>query len=649
VTTGSLLALAAAAVAVSMVLTRRPLAGGWLALVLVGTGASAVAALRVLAGGAAWEWEPRVRVAGELLHFRLDALSALFVVVVCVTGAAGAVYARTYWHDDHHSSAPRGRLWWSALLLCMGLVLVVSNSVHFLIAWEAFAVSGYFLIVLDRTRKDVRAAGWLYLAASHAGTLCLFAFFALLAAHTGGWDLGPVRERPELAGLFWLALAGFGVKAGFFPLHVWLPPAHASAPSHVSAIMSGAAIKMGLYGIIRFGGWLPLPAGAGTVVIGLGAASAFAGIMFAFAQVDVKRLLAYSTVENSGIILVGVGGALLARARGDAAWGALALAGALLHTWNHAAFKSLLFLGAGSVVHGTGTRVMSRLGGLWRTMPVTSVAFGVGALAACGLPPLNGFVGEWVIYSGLFTGAADRGVTAWASGLAAIVVAAAGAVTLATFTKAAGVMFLGVPRTPSAMKAVEGGWWMRGPIVVLASACAGLVVLPAVAWPWFVRAAGSRGPSGMPLAMPDGLAMVVAGSVMLGALGAAAVALLWRQVRVNGQRRGPTWDCGYAAPTARMQYSSASFAWIAAGWFRWALSPAISERRPRGLLPAGATRVERFPEAVLDRLVVPAADRVQRWSEWARRLQHGGMQSYILYLLFAVTAMGVLVLAGGRR
>lgn len=648
-TTGGLLALAVSAVATSTVFTGRRFAGTWLALVLAGTGAALAAALRVLAGGPGWEWKPGARVAGELVHCRLDALSALFVVVVCVTGAAGAIYAREYWRDDHHPSAPRGRLWWSTLLLGMGLVLVVSNGVHFLIAWEVFAVSGYFLIVLERSRKDVRAAGWLYLAASHVGTLCLFAFFALLAAHTGGWDLGPVRERPELAGLFWLALAGFGVKAGFFPLHVWLPPAHASAPSHVSAIMSAAAIKMGLYGIVRFGGWLPVATGAGTVVIALGAASAFAGIVFAFGQVDVKRLLAYSTVENSGIILVGIGGALLARARGDAAWGWLALAGALLHTWNHAAFKCLLFLGAGSVVHGTGTRDMSRLGGLWRTMPLTTVAFSVGAVAACGLPPLNGFIGEWVIYSGLFSGAAERGATAWASGLAAVALAAAGAVTLATFVKAAGVIFLGAPRTQPAAKAVEGGAWMGGPMAILASVCVGLVVLPAVAWPSFARAADGWRPVGAPFEAPDGLAMVVASSVMIGALAAAAVALLWRRITVNGERRALTWDCGYATPTARMQYSSVSFAGIVSGWFRWALSPAIDERRPRGLLPTGAIRVVRLPETVLDRLVMPTARRVQRWSEAARRLQHGGMQSYIIYVLAALTAMGVLVLSGGQR
>ncbi len=294
-------------------------------------------------------------------------------------------------------------------MLSMGLVLTISNGLHFLIAWEAFAICAYFLITLDRERREVRAAGWLYLVASHAGTLALFAFFTMLAARTGSWDLGPLRDHAALAPLFWLALFGFGMKAGFFPLHFWLPSAHANAPSHVSAIMSGVAIKMGIYGIVRFSGWLPVPAAAGWLVIALGATSALLGIAFAFAQDDVKRLLAYCSVENVGVIMIGVGGALLAATHGDAPWGRLALAGALLHVWNHGAFKALLFFGAGSVLHGTGTREMSRLGGLWRTMPWTAGMFAVGALAVSGLPPLNGFVSEWLVYLGLLDAVADQG------------------------------------------------------------------------------------------------------------------------------------------------------------------------------------------------------------------------------------------------
>jgi hydrogenase-4 component B len=298
--------------------------GWWLGLTLAGSAAALVAGLEVLVGAPDFDWRTQALLGGEPLHLRLDGLSAWFLVLVAVVGGLGAAYAREYWADDHHAaSAPRGRAWWSVLVLSMAFVLTMSNGLHFLIAWEVFAVAGYFLITLESQRPEVRKAGWLYLAASHVGTLGLFGFFALLAARTGTWDLGPLREQAGLAPLCWLVLAGFGVKAGFLPLHIWLPSAHANAPSHVSAVLSGVALKMGVYGIVRFSGWLPVPEAAGWVVIGLGALSAVLGSAFAFAQTDYKRLLAYCSVENIGVILVGLGAALLARAHGDARWGVM--------------------------------------------------------------------------------------------------------------------------------------------------------------------------------------------------------------------------------------------------------------------------------------------------------------------------------------
>src|SRR5947209_691480 len=283
-TPGALLVPAAGSLAAGII-SGRWSSRAWLALTLGGAAGGLAAALSVLLGPTDWEWRSAFALGGELVHLRLDGLSALFLALLCVVGGAGAVYAHKYWSEEQYpTSAPRGRSWWSALLLSMGLVLLCSNGLHFLIAWELFTVSCFFLITLDRQRKEVRAAGWLYLMASHVGTVCLFAFFCILAARTGSWELGPMREQSSLAPLFWIALAGFAVKAGIFPLHVWLPSAHANAPSHVSAIMSAVAIKMGIYGIMRFSGWLPAPAAAGWVVIALGATSALLGIAFAFAQ-----------------------------------------------------------------------------------------------------------------------------------------------------------------------------------------------------------------------------------------------------------------------------------------------------------------------------------------------------------------------------
>lgn len=621
----------------------------WLGLMLAGSAAALAAGLAVLLVGPDFEWRGDFPLGGELPHLRLDALSALFLVLVAVVGAASAAYSREYWSDHHYAaSAPRGRAWLSVLVLSMVLVLTISNGLHFLIAWEVFAISGFFLITLKNQRPEVRAAGWLYLAASHAGTIGLFGFFTLLAARTGTWDLGPLREQAALAPLFWLALVGFGVKAGLFPLHLWLPSAHANAPSHVSAIFSGVAIKMGVYGIMRFSGWLPVPPAAGWVVIGLGAISALLGIAFALVQTDLKRLLAYCSVENIGVILLGLGAALLARSHGDAGWGRLALVGALLHVWNHGAFKSLLFFGAGAVVHATGTREMSRLGGLWKTMPWTAGLFALGAAAVAGLPPLNGFVSEWLIYLGLLSATTSKSPAAWAAMPAAVMLAMAGALALATFVKAGAVVFLGAPRTKIAAKAHECGYWMRVPMLVLAGVCLAIGLLPGLAWRALSRAVAVWDPQWASVATPAPLAKL--GTVHLGLayLLIMTAFLMWWKVRASGLRRELTWDCGYAAPTAKMQYSGGSFGGLAAGWFHWVLRPSYKFRRPRGQFPTTAFRLERIPETVLEHVITPLGGVVMRASTAVRRLQHGRLQSYILYLLAGLVTLGVFVLLGAK-
>jgi hydrogenase-4 component B len=639
---GALLGTAAASLAASIVIGPRS-ARVWLALTVTGVLTAVGAAFVVLLGAADWQWRSAFLLGGERVYIRLDGLSALFIVLVGVVGGAGAVYAHEYWSEAHYpASSPRGRAWWSGLVLSMGLVLTIANGLHFLIAWESFAICAYFLITLDRRRRAVRSAGWLYLVASHAGTVALFAFFASLAARTGSWELGPVRDQASLAPLFWLALFGFGVKSGFFPLHFWLPDAHANAPSHVSAVMSAVAIKMGVYGIVRFSGWLPMPAAAGWVVITLGATSALLGIAFAFAQDDVKRLLAYCSVENVGVILIGLGGAMLATAHGHASWGLLALAGALFHVWNHGAFKALLFFGAGSVLHGTGTRTMSRLGGLWHRMPWTAALFAIGAVAVSGLPPLNGFVSEWLVYLGLLDAVTIKGPAAWAAVPAIIMLAMAGALALATFTKAGGLIFLGSPRTPSAAAAHESGLWMRAPMVTLAAMCIALALAPVLVWRVLARAVGAWDATWPSAPPPPMLATLGLTQLALAFFAIAATMLLWRTVRANGMRRALTWDCGYAAPTVRMQYSSGSFAGIASGWFAWVLRPQTVAKRPRGLLPRTALRLRRTPETVLQFVIGPVSGAINRSSRAARRLQHGNLQAYILYVIAALVALGAM-------
>ncbi len=620
----------------------------WLVATVIGNASLIVAAALVLSGPDDWQWRNGFPIGGELLHFRLDGLSGLFLLLLGIVGAAGAIYAREYWSDEHHAeSAPRGRAWWSAMILSMTTVLLSSNGLHFLIAWEVFAVSSFFLITLDRANREVRAAGWLYLACSHVGTLCLFGFFATLAARTGGWELGPMREQAGLAPLLWLALPGFALKAGLFPVHIWLPSAHANAPSHVSALMSGVAIKLGIYGLLRFSGWLPVPAALGPVVISVGAVTALLGIAFAFAQDDVKRLLAYCSVENVGIIFVGIGGGLLGMAHADAPWGRVLLAGALLHVWNHGLFKALLFLCAGSVLHATGTREMTRLGGLWRTMPWTASLFALGSVAISALPPLNGFVGEWLVYLGLFDASTSHGPAAWAAMPATLMLATAGALALATFLKAGAVIFLGVPRTRAAGHAHEGGRLMRGPMLALAALCVGTGLAPVLLWPAINRAVGVWNSSWVAGAPPAPLLTLGLVNLTLLAAFAAGSVWLWRKAHANGFRRGLTWDCGYAAPTPRMQYTGGSFAGIVTGWFAEILRPERVQQRPRGPFPSSARRIQRAPETVLERVIAPAAAGVLRVSSAARRLQHGRVQFYILYLTGGLTALAIIVWWGG--
>jgi len=616
----------------------------WLVCLLAGASGAFALAVTTLVTGRVWEFQSPVAIGGEMIHLRLDAIGAVFLALLSMVGGVGAVYAREYWNDAAHPrSARAGRFWWTVLVLCLGLVLVSTNGLHFLIGWELFTLAAYFLVTLDRRSPEVRAAGWLYLGASHVAMVFLFAFFAILAARTGSWELGPMRERGELAPLFWLALVGFGLKAGMFPLHIWLPSGHANAPSHVSAILSGVTIKIGIYGIVRFSGWLPVPESAGWVVAVLGVTSAVLGVAFALGQHDLKRLLAYHSVENIGIILIGLGFAMVAAGQGNAAWGRLALAGGLLHVWNHGLFKALLFFAAGSVLHATGTREMSQLGGLWRSMPWTASLFALGAAAIAGLPPLNGFVSEWLVYLGLFDATIAHGPTAWAALPAAILLGVTGALALACFVKVCGVVFLGAPRSAVVAHAHECGPAMRSAMLVLGAGCVAIGLAPIFFWPAISQAVAVWQPAWVETKSPAPLLALMQIHVTIAVLALVAAVWLWREVRRVGLQRAVTWDCGYAAPTARMQYTAGSFAGIITEWFAWILRPVRHEHRPTEILPASANFAEHTPETVLEYTVEPTGRAVMRLAQAARRLQHGRVQAYLFYLLLGAVALAAVI------
>lgn len=616
----------------------------WRTATLGGLLCSGIAAALALGGASTWEWRPAATIGDTPLFLRLDTLSALFLLLLSVVAGAGTLYSAAYWKDTKHPrSAATGRIWWNAMILSMVAVLVQSNGLHFLLCWELFAISAYMLVTLDRAAPRVRRAGWLYLAASHAGTLLLFAFFSTLAARTGSWILTPMRDQTHLAPLFWLALAGFGVKAGLFPLHFWLPSAHANAPSHVSALMSGLAIKMGIYGIVRFSSWLPLPWGAGWAVTALGCLSAVLGVAFALGQHDLKRLLAYHSVENIGIILTGLGLAMVSLEHGTPQWGVLALCGGLLHVWNHGLFKALLFLGAGSVLQATGTRKMSLLGGLWRRMPWTTLFFTLGAMAICGLPPLNGFIGEWLIFRGIFSASLQAPLAPCALP-AAMFLAATGALALACFIKVCGIVFLGAPRTPCAQSARECAPAMRLAMALLGAGCVLTGLAPALLWPLITRIAREWFLHSCPLPPAAPLSALTTAHLLLTGMALIGILMVLR-LRAR-TRRSLTWDCGYAEPSARMQYTAGSFASILTAWFAWILRPDIRSAPPEDMQPTSASRYSHTPETVLELLLMPLARTVSRLADWGRTFQHGRVQSYLSYLCLAVFALLAAVTAG---
>ena len=577
----------------------------------------------------------------------VDDIGVVFLIPIFLVSALGSIYGLSYWDQRRHKGNGRKlRLCWGLVTGGMAMVVLARDGVLLLMAWEVMALAAFFLVCTEENVPEARQAAWVYLIATHVGTLCLFGFFALLHYATGSFDLWPsslVGVPPRLAAaLFALGAVGFGLKAGLVPLHVWLPGAHASAPSHVSAIMSGVLLKTGVYGLVRVAALLEVaPVWWGATLLVAGTLSAVTGIAFAVGQRDLKRLLAYSSIENVGIIVMGIGLATLGRSLGRVEWVVLGLGGSLLHVLNHALFKPLLFMGAGSVVHAGHTRHMDLLGGLGKRMPETFVLFLIGAVAICGLPPLNGFVSELVLYVGLFkTVAVSTGVD-WV-GLAAPALALVGALALASFVKVLGTVFAGTARSSRVADAHEAPRSMLAPMWILATCCVLIGVLPAVVLGMLDRAI-AQWTRGAPGATPGVGTYVPIGwitAVSLALLMLVSLGVLWlaRSPANTSARAAGTWDCGYARPTPRMQYSGSSFSQMVVELLGWVLWPRSSPPRITGVFGAGEAFESDVPDLVLDRGLHPAF----RAGEWlagrARVLQRGPIQVYLLYVL------GILIL-----
>ncbi|MBI2195204.1 MAG: oxidoreductase [Planctomycetes bacterium] len=610
------------------------------------------AALMVLIGGQTESLRLAWSVPRGAFLIELDPLSAFFLIPTLGLSGLAALYGSEYLQAGGVRRA-LGPSWFffNLLVASMAVVLVARNAVLFLMAWEVMSVSSYFLVMHESEKESVREAGWTYLVAAHLGTAFLIVLFLLLGREFGTLDFGgpgrTIAAAPQVSGLlFILALIGFGTKAGFVPVHVWLPEAHPAAPSHVSAVMSGVMVKTGIYGLARILTFLGPPQGWwGWVLIGMGLSSGILGVLFALAQHDLKALLAYHTVENIGIIALGLGLGVLGLSAGLPGVAVLGFAGGLLHVLNHALFKGLLFLGAGAVAHGSGTREMDEMGGLLKRMPWTGATFLVGAVAISGLPPLNGFVSEFLIYLGAISGLHSPAATAVAGvgvmgGLALI-----GGLAAACFAKAFGIVFLGEPRSGHAEHAHEAGPLMRLSMALLAISCAAIGLLA----PRVVRAmspaiatiAGLTPGRCRDLLTPGtgSLALVVTASVVFLVL--VLLLAVLRRALLAGRTVSETgtWDCGYARPTPRMQYSASSFAQPLTDLFGPVLRTERRGSPPRGYFPddaAFATKTRDVWREELWRRVFAAAEWVLSKFAW---LQQGRVHLYILYIALTLLAL----------
>ena len=573
---------------------------GTLTALVLGRGALArwsVASLAILGGGAGLGLGAQVILTGTAfsitfpdllplaggLALRLDGLGAFFLVLIGLGAIPSALYGATYTAEYEEGGASMRMMgaMFSLFLATMALVTMADNVLTFLLMWEGMSLTSYYLVTTESSREDTVSAGNWYIAMTHVGlALLLGAFLLLMGGDTAG-SFAALRAQADTlsstvrSAIFLLAFLGFGSKAGIMPLHVWLPRAHPAAPSHVSALMSGVMIKLGIYGLLRFvldllGGG---PVWWGGLILGIGAVSALLGVLYALMEHDLKRLLAYHSVENIGIILLGIGAGLMFQSYGMMALAALGIIGGLYHTLNHATFKSLLFLGAGAVLHATHTRNMEEMGGLIKKMPWTALFFLIGSAAISAIPPLNGFASEWMVFQSLLGGfkipvpevsvvmPIAVGMLALTSGLAA-----------ACFVKAFGITFLALPRSEEAEQAHEVSRSMRTGMGALALACVAFGLGPTLivprlgqilaGFPGFGGAAHTTFALQTTLVSPAAFGQVSPLFVGIGLVVILAlVPLVLHVFRVNfSLRKGETWGCGRVSQTARMEYTATSFA-----------------------------------------------------------------------------------------
>ena len=604
--------------------------------------------------------------------FSYDALAGLFNLALAIPVAAVSIYSFGYLKEfeGKRNIAFFGFLF-HLLLLSLTVTFTAANAFLFLIAWEVMALSAYGLVTFQHENREARQAGLLYVIMAHIDTGCLLLGFALLIHASGSADFASFRpiaahlSSSEQTAAFILFFFGFCIKAGVIPFHIWLPAAHPVAPSNISALLSGIVIKTGIYGMARIfldslGG---VPSWAGLLVLIVGVISAVLGVLYALMEHDLKRLLAYHSIENIGIILMGLGAALIFRVAGHPQLAGVALTAAMFHTLNHAIFKCLLFLGAGAVQHSTGTRNMEKLGGLIRLMPVTAFCFLIGAVAISGLPPLNGFVSEWLTYQSLLAGyGAIGGLTRILFPLAGSMLALTGALAAACFVKAFGITFLALPRGSESRQAHEASRSMLVGMGVLTAAC----VILGLGVTWFLPAfnamteqllghgAGANLITGSGLVLSAGtprggtVSTVVIGVGLLVLLIPAAL-LVSMGTRRFGRNRGPVWDCGLQELSEENEYTATAFSKALRMIFSVLYKPRREIQAVFDVSPYYPKEIhfESEIEPTFERwLYAPLQEFIFRVSTRMRKIQAGSIHAYLAYIFVTLV---LLLLFGVRK
>ncbi|MBS1160133.1 MAG: formate hydrogenlyase [Proteobacteria bacterium] len=592
-------------------------------------------------------------------HLRLDGLSAFFLVLIGAVGAGISMFAAGYFRNG--AGTPPGLLCleYHVFLASMVLVVLADDAYAFMVAWETMALSSFFLVTANHKLPEVRQAGFLYLLIAHVGAIAILLCFGVLQANSGDYTFANMRAQslsPAWASIaFILAVLGFGAKAGMLPLHVWLPEAHPAAPSPVSALMSGVMLKTAIYGLLRISfdlldvhvWWW------GGLLLALGLATAVFGVVFATVQTDMKRLLAYSSIENIGLLLAGIGLALIFHAYRMSALTALALTAVLYHAVSHAFFKSVLFLGTGSVLHATGERNLGRLGGLIRYMPWTAWLVLVGVFASSGLPPFSGFVAEWLLLqSFLFTPGLPDSFLNMFIPIVAAVIALVAALAGYAMVKFFGVIFLGQPREEKLKQARDAGFWEKGGMLWLAGWCIVLGLFPNLLIRLIDPVTVSLVGAGLGRSTTESNWLFLAPSsierasfapllFLLGITAGCLIAFALVRVFYHGRlRRSPPWDCGHPWQNARMQDTAEGFGQP----IRQIFSPFFRLKRH---LPTPADSAPSYHVEVSDHfwhwLYLPVARGIEFLAALVGRLQQGRISIYLLYSFLTLLFMLFLV------